>query len=57
MTAKAPAKRPQGRPVVSEEARLRVGAIRLTQAQWDKLDALGGAEWLRQQIARARIKK
>lgn len=57
MTAKAPAKRPQGRPVVSEEARLRVGAIRLTQAQWDKLAALGGAEWLRQKINAAKPPK
>jgi hypothetical protein len=50
------AKRPQGRPPVTEPDRLRVGTIRLTQAQWDKLTALGGAEWLREKIGKARIK-
>lgn len=48
------AKRPPGRPTVSEADRLRVGTIRLTQAQWDKLAALGGAEWMRQKISAAK---
>jgi len=35
-------------------AALRVGSIRLTQAQWDKLAALGGVAWLRERIDKAR---
>jgi hypothetical protein len=57
MTAKTTAKRAPGRPVVSDADRLRVGAVRLTQAQWDKLAALGGAEWLRQKINAAKPPK
>jgi hypothetical protein len=49
--------RPPGRPVVPEADRLRIGTIRLTQAQWDKLAALGGAEWLRKKIDNARVPK
>lgn len=56
MTAKTPSTRPQGRPPVPEAERLRIGTIRLTQAQWDKLAALGGVEWLRKKIALARLK-
>jgi hypothetical protein len=52
----ASVKRPPGRPEVAEKDRLLVGAIRLTQAQWDKLAKLGGAEWLRQKINAARVK-
>lgn len=48
-------KRPPGRPEVAPEDRLKVGSIRLTQAQWDKLALLGGAEWLRRQIEKAKI--
>lgn len=48
------AKRPQGRPIVPEAARLRIGTIRLTQGQWDKLAALGGIGWLRDRIDKAR---
>jgi hypothetical protein len=33
---------------------LRVGSIRLTQAQWDKLARLGGVAWLRKRIDKAR---
>lgn len=51
------AKRPPGRPEVSEKDRLLVGAIRLTQAQWDKLAALGGVDWLRRQIRYAKPNK
>ena len=50
------AKRPQGRPPVPESERLRIGTIRLTQAQWDKLAALGGVEWLRKRIDAAKAK-
>lgn len=48
-------KRPQGRPPVTEAERLRIGTIRLTQAQWDKLAALGGVEWLRKKISAAKL--
>lgn len=48
------AKRPPGRPEVSEVDRLKVGTIRLTEAQWTKLAALGGAAWLRKKIDQAR---
>lgn len=54
MSTKTPVKRPQGRPVVPEADRLRVGTIRLTQSQWDKLAALGGVEWLRKKIDKAK---
>lgn len=51
------AKRPPGRPVVPEAERLKVGTIRLTQAQWDKLAALGGVDWLREKINRAKAQR
>lgn len=56
MTAKTPSTRPQGRPPVPEAERLRIGTIRLTQAQWDKLAALGGVEWLRKKIDSSKLK-
>jgi hypothetical protein len=49
-------KRPRGRPAVTPERRLIAGSIRLTQAQWDKLEKLGDGEWLRKQIDRAKVK-
>jgi len=44
-----------GRKPTPEAEALRVGSIRLTQAQWDKLAALGGVAWLRDKINRARV--
>jgi hypothetical protein len=44
-----------GRKPTPEAEGLRVGSIRLTQAQWDKLAALGGVAWLRDKINRARV--
>jgi hypothetical protein len=44
-----------GRKPTPEADALRVGSIRLTQAQWDKLAALGGMAWLRDKINRARV--
>ena len=44
-----------GRKPTPEAEALRVGSIRLTQAQWDKLAALGGVTWLRDKIDRARV--
>jgi hypothetical protein len=48
-------KRPPGRPVVAPEDRLEVGTVRLTREQWSKLAKLGGAEWLRKAIQRAKL--
>lgn len=48
-------KRPRGRPPTPPEQRLIVKTIRLTQAQWDKVEA-GGADWLRKLIDRAKLK-
>jgi hypothetical protein len=49
-------KRPRGRPVVPPEDRLEVGTVRLTREQWAKFAHLGGAEWLRKAIQRAKVK-
>lgn len=43
-----------GRKPTPEADALRVGSIRLTQAQWDKLARLGGSSWLREKINKAR---
>jgi hypothetical protein len=52
----APIKRPRGRPELSPDQRLVIGSLRLTGAQWAKLEALGGAVWLRDRINRAKLK-
>ena len=43
-----------GRKPTPEAESMKVGSIRLTQAQWDKLARLGGAAWLRDRIDKAR---
>jgi hypothetical protein len=43
-----------GRKPTPEADALRVGSIRLTRAQWDKLARLGGVAWLRERIDKAR---
>lgn len=43
-----------GRKPTPEADALRVGSIRLTQAQWNKLERLGGVAWLREKIDKAR---
>ena len=48
------ARKGAGRKPKPEADTLRVGSIRLTAAQWDKLAALGGAAWLRDRIEKAR---
>jgi hypothetical protein len=48
-------KRHRGRPEVPPEQRLLAGSIRLTKAQWDKLEKLGDGEWLRKQIDKAKV--
>ena len=48
-------KRPPGRPPAPDDARRSARVeLRLTQAQRDKLERLGGAEWVRSRIDRAR---
>jgi hypothetical protein len=48
-------KRPPGRPPVAEDARRSARVeLRLTQAERSKLERLGGAEWLRSRIERAK---
>jgi hypothetical protein len=46
-------KRSRGRPPVSPDERLEARSIRLTTAQWAKVDA-NGMTWLRRLIQRAR---
>lgn len=48
-------KLPRGRPSIDPEARLIAGSVRMTSAQWAKLDELGGAAWLRDRIDKARV--
>jgi hypothetical protein len=43
-----------GRKPTPEDDALKVGSIRLTAAQWDKLARLGGVVWLRDRIDKAR---
>jgi hypothetical protein len=46
----------RGRPPVAETQRLTERAeIRLTQAQREKFEALGGAEWVRGLIDKAKV--
>jgi hypothetical protein len=52
---KAPALARPGRPALPPGKALKVGSIRLTAAQWDKLAKLGGAGWVRMRIDRARV--
>lgn len=47
-------KRKPGRPALPPSKALKVGSIRLTAAQWDKLAKLGGVAWLREKIDRAK---
>jgi hypothetical protein len=49
-------KRPRGRPPAPPDARLEQRSIRLTAAQWAKIDQFG-MEWLRALIDRARPKE
>lgn len=53
--SEVPNKRPPGRPPAPEDARRSARVeLRLTQAQRDKLERLGGADWVRSRIDRAR---
>jgi len=46
-------KRPRGRPPVPPEEKLEQRSIRLTAAQWEKVDTFG-ISWLRKLIQRAK---
>lgn len=53
--------RGQGRKPIPDDQRLKVGSLRMSQAQWDKLDELAardglpsGAAWIRVRIDRAK---
>jgi len=43
-----------GRKPTPEADALKVGSIRLTLTQWDKLALLGGVAWLREHFDKAR---
>ena len=45
----------RGRPPTDPAKRLLAGSIRLTAADWHKLVALGGVDWLRLQLERATV--
>ncbi len=49
-----PPKRPQGRPPVKPGEPTVTMCLRLNQAQREKLARLGGAEWVRDRIERAK---
>jgi len=50
------AKKPMGRPPKPADEKLEQRSIRLTAAQWAKIEAAGGMEWLRKLIDRAKLK-
>ena len=51
----APAKKTRGRPALPPEQRQTERAeVRMTKAQREKLDKLGGAAWIRERIDKAR---
>ena len=53
----APAKKPRGRPALPPEQRQTERVeMRCTKAQREKLDRLGGVQWIRDRIDRAREK-
>jgi hypothetical protein len=47
------ARKGAGRKPTSAAGTLRVGSIRLTMAQWEKLARLGGVTWLREVIEKS----
>lgn len=54
-TKRQPPPRPRGRPVLPEEERRSlILKVRATQAEADKFERLGGAEWFRQVLKRAK---
>ena len=47
-------KRPQGRPPVKQGEETVTVSLRMTPAQREKMDRLGGAKWVRDRIDRAK---
>jgi len=43
-----------GRPALPADQKAQVRSVRLTDARWEKLKRLGGAEWLNRAIDRAK---
>ena len=54
-TAEQAVPKRRGRPALPAEQRAGTFTIRLTAEQRAKLDALGGADWLRERIERAKL--
>lgn len=52
-TALTDEKKPVGRPRVSEDERLIMGALRLNRGQWETFEAMGGVAWLRTLLDRS----
>ncbi len=50
-----PNDRGQGRKPLPPAEKLVVGSVRLSPAQWEKLEKLGGAKWLRERIDHAHL--
>jgi hypothetical protein len=50
-----PNDRGQGRKPLPPEEKVRVRTVRMTDEQWAKFSALGGAAWLRERIDRAKM--
>lgn len=56
MTAPAPEKKPRGRPVVADDQRRdRPINIRATAVEKAKYEAVGGVDWFRQALKRAKL--
>lgn len=51
----APEPKRRGRPPKAPEDRGGIYALRLTEAQRAKLEALGGATWIRDKLAHAKL--
>lgn len=52
--AKDNGKHPGGRPPFAEKDLLRQRSVRMTAAQWEKIGRMGGFEWVRRLVDKAR---
>ena len=43
-----------GRPTLPDDQKAQVRSVRMTDARWEKLKRLGGAEWLSRVIDKAK---
>lgn len=58
MTTKPPNDRGQGRkPLATSGELMKSRPLRMTDAEWEKCKALGGAAWVREKIKRAKVEK